>query len=133
MSKRFVIDIGNCGPDHHSIKRMLEQHFDVEVVGCADLDASLELMKTGIPAVILVNRKLDHDYSDGLEVIRQLKEDPKTSAIPVMLLSNYADYQSQALALGAELGFGKSALNAPETLRQLARVLERGHQPTVQS
>ena len=73
--------------------------------------------------LILINRKLDIDYSDGIEILRYLKSDSNYASIPVMLITNYPEHQQQAMELGAELGFGKLELNKPETHRQLAKFL----------
>ena len=45
----------------------------------------LSQLKTGQFDLVLVNRKLDVDYSDGIEVIRMLKTDPDAASVPVML------------------------------------------------
>ena len=74
-------------------------------------------------ALVMVNRKLDADYSDGLEIIRKIKADPKLAATPCMLVTNYAEHQQAAVAAGAEPGFGKLAYDRPETREQLARFL----------
>ena len=60
--------------------------------------------------LILVNRKLDQDYSDGLEIVRQIKADAKLRSVPCMLITNHADQQQVAVAAGAEYGFGKKEL-----------------------
>jgi hypothetical protein len=52
-------------------------------------------------------------------VIRAIKAEPTTAAVPVMLVSNYPEYQTQAATLGAVPGFGKADLNRPETLEKL--------------
>jgi CheY-like chemotaxis protein len=73
---------------------------------------------------VLVNRKLDTDYSDGIEVIRAIKADSSTSAVPVMLVTNYPEHQETAIAVGAIRGFGKLEFGKPETRETLAAVLE---------
>ena len=75
---------------------------------------------------MLVNRKLDRDYSDGIDVIRRLKADPRTSHFPLMLITNYTEYQDLATGLGALRGFGKLEYEQPETLARLRAVLEPG-------
>ena len=73
--------------------------------------------------VVALNRKLDADYSDGLEIIKTIKADAKLSAIPCMLITNYADHQDAAVAAGAHRGFGKKELAKPETHERLKAVL----------
>lgn len=116
MPKR-VLSVGQCVPDHGSISSALKRHFGAEVVGVDTLtEAEQYCERNGAPDLILVNRKLDIDYSDGLEVIRALKAAPTTSAAPVMLVSNYPEYQAQALTVGAVPGFGKAELGQAATL-----------------
>jgi CheY-like chemotaxis protein len=124
MGKR-VLSVGQCGPDHFALTRFLRQHFAVEIVP-ADLSAAaLEQLRKTPFDLVLVNRKLDADYSDGLEVIRSIKADPALASIPVMLVTNYPEHQQAAVAIGALPGFGKLEYDNPETLEKLRHVLAR--------
>lgn len=118
MTKQ-VLDVGNCGPDHASISRMLKANFQVDVSLADDAVAAIRLLESKNFDLILVNRKLDIDYSDGIEVIKQIKSLPQFVSIPVMLVSNYDEHQQAAVAEGAQYGFGKLQLNAPETQQRL--------------
>jgi hypothetical protein len=40
-----------------------------------------------------------------------------------MLVSNYPEYQEQAVGAGAAMGFGKAELRSPATLARLAEFL----------
>lgn len=118
-----ILDIGNCGPDHAGIARFFKTHFECEVVQ-ADLAAdALEKLKAQPFDLVVVNRKLDIDYSDGLEVIREIKATPELSDLPVMMITNYAEHQDAAVAIGAVRGFGKLEYNQPETLERVQAVL----------
>jgi len=118
-----VLDVGQCSPDHWSIKHLVEGELGGEVVQAHHLADALELLRGGDFDLVLVNRKLDADYSDGLEVIRQIKADPQLAGTPVMLVSNYPEYQAEAVAAGAEPGFGKAELRNPATREKLAAAL----------
>jgi CheY-like chemotaxis protein len=118
-----VLDVGNCVPDHAAIRGMLEKRFGAEVVQAdGPADALAALRKQPID-LVLVNRKLDQDYSDGLEIIKQIKADAKLKAVPCMLITNYHDQQEVAVAAGAEYGFGKKALYADDTQVRLSKIL----------
>lgn len=119
-----VLDIGNCDLDHGNIERFLRRHFAVAVVRARRLDEALAMLREQPFDLVLVNRLLDEDGSEGLEVIRQIKADPALAAIPCMLISNYPQYQQAAVAAGAEPGFGKKELDAPQTLALLTRFLK---------
>jgi CheY-like chemotaxis protein len=122
MAKR-VLDVGQCGPDHSSIRSYLTRNFDCEVVQVDDAADALAELRAGQFDLVLVNRKLDRDYSDGVEVIRSLKADPKAASVPVMLVTNYPEHQEAAIAVGAIRGFGKLEFEKPETRERLAEVL----------
>jgi DNA-binding response OmpR family regulator len=122
MSKR-VIDVGNCVPDHAAIRRLIETSFDAHVVQAHDLKDTLRELEREPAALVLVNRKLDIDYSDGMAIIRHLKSSDHLSSTPVMLISNYPEYQQEAVAAGCEPGFGKQELRSEETLAKFKRLL----------
>jgi len=123
MPKR-VLDVGQCDPDHAAIRGMLARQFNVEVVRIHDAAGTLAALREQGADLVLINRKLDQDYSDGAEIIRALKAAPETAAVPVMLVSNYPEYQEQAVALGAEYGFGKAELADPRVHARLAKFLK---------
>ena len=119
-----VLDVGNCSPDHLSIRSMLLNLFPgVEVLKADDAQSALKTLAKSPADLILVNRKLDCDYSDGTEVIRSIKANPEFSGIPVMLITNHEEYQKEAIAIGALPGFGKLQLREPRTRDLLAAIL----------
>ena len=123
MPKR-VLDIGNCVPDHAALRRLLESNFHAEVIQADGSTDALAILRQEPIDLILVNRKLDMDYSDGMEVIEQIKADPKLANLPCMLITNYPDQQQLAVAAGAEYGFGKKELHTPDTRSRLAKFLQ---------
>ena len=118
-----VLDIGNCAPDFTTISRFLTKNFDCEMLQADAADDALQILREQPVDLVTVNRKLDCDYSDGLEVIRQIKADPKLKDVPVMLITNYAEHQETAIAIGAVRGFGKLEYGNPETLERLLPIL----------
>jgi CheY-like chemotaxis protein len=120
--KKRVLDVGNCGPDHAAIKRLMGR-FDADVVQADGAIDALAALRGGGIDLVVVNRKLDMDYSDGMEVIRQIKADAELAATPVMLITNYPEHQDAAEQLGALRGFGKLEYDKPETHERIAAVL----------
>ena len=118
-----VLDVGNCSPDHGAISSLLRKQFGAEVVQAHGPDDALQALRKEKFDLILVNRKLDQDYSDGLEIIKQIKANPALAATPCMLITNYAEHQATAVAVGAEPGFGKLSLTKPETIERLGKFL----------
>ena len=122
MTKR-VLGVGNCSFDHGTIEGLIRANFDAEVVAASCHDDTLERLRAERFDLVLVNRKLAVDASDGRGLIEQIKADPQLSEMPVMMLSNYPEAQAGAIAAGAEPGFGKAELQRPETAQKLARFL----------
>ena len=122
MSKR-VLDVGNCVPDHAALCRLIEDNFSAEVEQTHGLEDTVAALRAGDYDLVLINRKLDRDYSDGLDIIKQIKADSGLASRPVMLITNYAEHQQLAVAAGAEWGFGKLEFEQPETLEKLAAYL----------
>ena len=118
-----VLDVGNCSVDHGAIRTMLEKTFGARVAQAHGADDALALLRQQTFDLVLVNRKLDQDYSDGIEVLQQIKADAELARGPCMLVSNYHDQQELAVAAGAEYGFGKKSLYAAETHERLAKFL----------
>jgi two-component system chemotaxis response regulator CheY len=99
-----VLNVGQCVPDHYAIESVLEEHFDAVVEEADTVDEAFTAVQRGGYDLVLVNRVLDADGDSGLSLIRRLQTDDATRAVPVMLVSNYADAQAEAAALGARAG-----------------------------
>ena len=123
MTTRRVLDVGQCALDHTAISRLLNEHFDVEVHRADVADEVFELMRDQRFDLVLINRRLDADDSDGTAIIRRMKNNQAAANTPVMLVSNYPDAQAAAVELGAETGFGKAGLHQPAIVDRLAGIL----------
>ena len=122
---QLVLDVGNCGPDHAAIRQLVEQQFDAELRQADRAEDALQALEQDADAycLIMVNRKLDCDYSDGMRVIESLKQHDRFGKIPVMMITNFAEHQKAAVAAGAVPGFGKNALGDPATKELLGSYL----------
>ncbi|QEG01674.1 Response regulator receiver domain protein [Stieleria maiorica] len=116
---KTVVDCGNCGPDFHSIRQFVTSNFDCVVVQSHNAEETLELLRRRDVALVTVNRKLDRDYSDGMEVVKKIKADQQVGQVPVMLVTNYEEHQQAAMEAGCVRGFGKLALRDPGTVELL--------------
>ena len=123
MSAKKILSVGQCAMDTGSIARLVRGTVGAEPVAVDTAAEALEQARAGGYALVLVNRVFDADGGSGLELIRALKADPATASLPVMLVSNYADAQAEAIAAGAVPGFGKAALGKPETAARLKALL----------
>ncbi len=120
---KSVLTVGNCSFDHGNLDALIGDRFDAGTTPAALADEAVELLRRGRFDLVLINRKLTADSSDGVELIERIKSDADLAATPIMLLSNFADAQQAAVAAGAEPGFGKLELDRPETVEKLARFL----------
>ena len=124
-----VLDVGQCDFDHDNISRMLSEEFGADVKRAATAEEAFRAVRSGDYDLVLVNRVLDVDGASGPDLIQRLLSNEETHATPTMLISNYAESQDAAVALGATRGFGKNTLTSPETHDLLACVLDRDDQP----
>lgn len=123
--KKTILDVGNCRADHGSIASLVQSNFDVQMLRAVDAGEAMDAIHSNRIDLVLVNRVIDRDGSAGIDLIRRMKADDSLAGIPVMLVSNYPEYQDAAIAAGAERGFGKASLREPETVRILGRILDR--------
>jgi len=121
-----VLSVGQCGFDGPHIERILTEHFDADVETACNTKQASNIVREKTFDLVLVNRIFDGNGESGLELIKWLRSNKETQGTPVMLVSNYADAQTSAVQLGAKPGFGKNALNAPQTLERIAAVLGEG-------
>ena len=118
-----VLDVGQCDLDHTNITRMLKENFEVAVDRAKSAEQAEYMMGFYDYDLVLVNRLFDTDGSEGLAFIAALKDSPETRDVPAMLVSNHADAQASAEALGALPGFGKDHLGSGPTLDKLRAAL----------
>jgi two-component system chemotaxis response regulator CheY len=111
-----VLNVGQCDLDHPRIHALIADAFGAAVERAHTAAEALARARAERFDLVLINRILDADGSSGLELVRQLKQAAVTPGVPVMLVSNYASAQQAAVALGAEPGFGKDALDDPATV-----------------
>lgn len=114
-----VLNVGQCAPDNAGITQMLTSNFNVEVEVAETHAAAVRMASESAFDLVLINRIYDATRTEGMETLKTLKSDESTRSTPVMLVSNFPDAQDAAVAIGAEVGFGKSALVDPTTIERL--------------
>lgn len=123
MQQKRVLSAGQCMADHGRIADALGKAFQVEIVSAETIAETVALLRKGTFALVLLNRVFDLDGSSGMDCLKAIKAEPDLAAVPVMLVSNFADAQAQAEAAGAVPGFGKASLKEPDTLNRLKSYL----------
>jgi CheY-like chemotaxis protein len=101
------------------VERLLENRPDIDVIAAMQGRLGLDLVRQHNPDVVLLDLHLPD--IDGAEVLRQLREDPLTSSVPVIVVS--AD--ATAGQVGRILAAGAYAyLTKPLDVAQLLTMLD---------
>ncbi len=112
--------VGHCGPDSFMLRSCVERAVDGAEIHMLKSDRAVEESAADMD-LLLVNRVLDGDFrnASGIDLIRSLRERMGDGAPAMMLVSNYAEAQDEALRVGALPGFGKSELYDEQTLEKI--------------
>jgi len=101
------------------------EHADYEVVDAADGKIGVEFAKKERPDLILLDILMPQ--IDGWAMLKELKSDPATKTIPVVIFSNLAQTEEiqRGLAMGADQYLVKSALTPKELLAKIQGLLDK--------
>lgn len=116
-----VLLLGHCGFDGPKIGAKVSNSFQAKILTAATATDATKVLASHKIDIILVNRIFDADGDSGIEWIKNFKKEE--SAIPALLISNYADAQTQAVAVGGAVGFGKSELSSNLPIERIRAAL----------
>src|SRR5580704_1367516 len=122
MPKKVLL-VGHCIPDASYLRSAVSAAFPGATVSSIDDDSQLSHALSTAPDLLLVNRVLFGDFAKpgGIELIRSLRQiNPN---LKLMLISNYPDAQAEAVAAGAQPGFGKKDLGKPASVSAIRGAL----------
>ncbi len=123
--KKKVLSVGQCLVDHLAISKLFHSlGFEVEKIDTQEETIKKLKDKKSQYSLVLINRKLDVDNSEGIELLKKIKNDPEIQNTKVMIVSNYKDVQQMAQKLGALYGFGKAELDKEETKKRILQSIE---------
>jgi DNA-binding response OmpR family regulator len=99
------------------------QETGYENIQALDGETGLRMAKSGHPDLILLDLILPK--KDGFMVLEELKKDPDTQNIPVLVLSNLerAEDIERAMSLGAKSYMVKTDYKIPEVINKIREVL----------
>jgi PleD family two-component response regulator len=120
---KLVLNVGQCQPDHNSIRQFIQDEFGADVEYCADVYGAMTRLCEQKFDLVLVNRIIDATLDEGLELIHKMKQSEFLREVPVMMVSNFESAQIAATDLGAVPGFGKAHIEEEETRELLRRYL----------
>ncbi|MBD2073537.1 response regulator [Phormidium sp. FACHB-592] len=121
-SARILLADDNADMRHY-LQRLLRAQYDVEAV--ANGQAALEAARIQMPDLVLTDVMMPQ--VDGFELLRQLRLDPQTREIPILLLSARAGEEAaiEGLEAGAD-DYLVKPFSARELLARVATNLELG-------
>lgn len=101
------------------------EHAGYEVIDAADGKIGVEFAKKEKPDLILLDILMPQ--IDGWAMLKELKSDPATKAIPIVIFSNLAQTEEiqRGLAMGADQYLVKSALTPKELLTKVQGLLDK--------
>ena len=120
---KTIMSVGQCDPDHFMIAKFLNSNFECNIIRINSTDEAIDALLNLSVDYVLINRKLDIDYTDGILLIEKMKNDSRLKDIPVSIISNYPEFQEEAVKFGAIRGFGKAELSLTKTKEQVAKIL----------
>jgi hypothetical protein len=127
MPKKIAL-VGHCGPDSSFLRIAVSKAERDATVLMIDDDSDLKRALDDGVDLLLLNRQLDYgfDEREGVALIRKLRAN--YPGVKTMLVSNYPDAQTAAVAEGALPGFGKREIGSPR-VNELLRNALRQEQP----
>ncbi|MEF8847430.1 MAG: response regulator [Candidatus Paceibacterota bacterium] len=95
---------------------------DFEIAEAVDGESGLEKVKEVNPDLVLLDLILPG--MDGFEVLSEIKDDPETSSVPVVILSNLGqkDEIEKGLQMGAEDYLVKAHFTLGEIVEKIKKV-----------
>ncbi len=124
MKPEGAILIGEDHPDTLHILKVILEHEGYQVDTAPDSETVLVKVVRNKPAMILLDMMLPK--IGGVEVCRQLKQDPSTSRIPVIIVTAKSNQEARAGAVsaGAEAYLLKP-FDPTDLVEKVSKVLEQ--------
>lgn len=120
---KTIMSVGQCNPDHSALASFLTKNFECKIIRIDSTEEAISALQKESVDLVLVNRKLDIDYTDGTILIDKMQQDVNLKKIPIMLISNYPESQEEAVSLGAKKGFGKLEFQSEESVKKVREAL----------
>jgi CheY-like chemotaxis protein len=100
-----------------------------EAIAVADGNEALQYLKTHVPRLVILDYGLPD--MDGLEVFKQMRNDPRLSAVPVIMFSAYEGARKEkALEAGVNAYVVKATLDWAFLHKEIVRLAGPGTLPS---
>ncbi len=124
MNKKRIIII----EDEIALQKSLSEFLSLEgfeVISALDGEVGFQLIQKNLPDLILLDIILPK--KDGYEVIDEIKNDPKTKNIPIILLTNLSGDENveKAFSKGITTYLVKSDQKLEDVLEKINELLDR--------
>lgn len=120
MAKLLVVEDDRILNDAYIIK--FGEKYDLKV--CPDGESAIKATKSWSPDIILLDLYLQN-MMNGVEVLREIREEPKTKNIPVLVITNLPDMKDKVMNLGAYRCLMKSDVDLNMIEKLLEEMLEK--------
>lgn len=106
-----------------AVIEMTQNSKEFSVLSALNGDDGIRLAKEELPDLVLLDLVLPR--KDGFAVLTELKKDPRTARIPVIILTNLEGSQDveRAIGLGATTYLIKTNYNLKEVLEKIRQTL----------
>jgi CheY-like chemotaxis protein len=117
-----VILVAEDNLDAREMYAMYLEHEGFRVVEAQNGHEAVEKARAGLPSLVLMDASMPQ--MDGWDAVKQLKADPRTRAIPVLMLTGHAydEHRLKAASVGAD-GFLAKPVLPDQLAREVRRVL----------
>ena len=115
MAKLLIVEDDRILTDAYKIK--FGEKYDLKI--CPDGESALKVIKSWDPDLVLLDLYLQN-IMNGVEVLREIKDDYKTKKIPVIVITNLPDMDDKVMNLGAYRCLMKSDVD----LNKIEKLLE---------
>ncbi len=117
-----VLIVGHCDQDNPQITSLIEKNFSAKVTREKLLKKTIGCLEKQNYDLVIINRIGAFDQEEGLELIKEIKEDGRFKT-PLMMITNFKEQMDKALECGGVQGYGKDKLYDEETVGLLSEYL----------
>ena len=119
--KKKILVIDDAEVNQMLLTRMLA---DYEVLTASDDKEGMALLQKNADSLSLIILDLVLPEVNGIELLQQIKSDPATKDIPVIIMSAQVQMEQTTLDMGAVEFWKKPFYNAAEVQKRVAKIIK---------